>query len=276
MGVRMLNKYLKLTIKNRESINRVNLNALSYKTVVIDTSIYMYKFKEGNLYKNMYNLIQTFKKYNIDPIFIFDGIPPPEKNAILIKRKCQKELARKKFCSLKQQLATCNSNDTNKIILEMTILKKQFIYIKNYEISTIKNIMNIYGIKYKTASGEADVLCAKMVNNNEAYACMSEDMDLFLYGCKRIIKYLENDTIMLYNLNNILDDLTLSITEFRRICVLSGTEHNLNYLNIFKAMKLYSIYIKKNLNMDFYDWLEFNNYNINTQKMRSICNMFSL
>ena len=61
MGVRLLNKYLTLTIKNRESMNRVNLRVLSNKTVVIDASIYMYKFKEGNLYKNMYDFIQLLK-----------------------------------------------------------------------------------------------------------------------------------------------------------------------------------------------------------------------
>ena len=276
MGVRLLNKYLKLTIKNSKSISRVNLNALSNKTVVIDTSIYMYKFKEGNLRKNMDNLIQTFKKYKINPIFIFDGIPPPEKSAILLKRKKLKEMARKRFNNLKEQLYNNDGIDTTSIILEMEKLKKQFIYIKNSDIVAIKQIMIQYNIKYRTALGEADILCTQMVNNNEAYACMSEDMDLFLYGCKRIIKYLENDTIMLYNLNNILNELNLSMTEFRRICVLSGTEHNLDYLNIFKAMKLYSNYKKKNLNMNFYDWLEFNNYSINKEKILYTCNMFSL
>ena len=126
MGVRLLNKYLKLTIKNRNSINRVNLKVLSNKIVVIDTSIYMYKFKEGDLYENMYNFIQTFKKYKIDPIFIFDGIPPPEKNTILFKRKQQKELAREKFYNLKKQLASSDSIDTDKIILEMKILSQLF------------------------------------------------------------------------------------------------------------------------------------------------------
>ena len=274
MGVRLLNKYLSLTIKKREGMNRVNLRVLSNKTVVIDTSIYMYKFKEGNLYKNMYNFIQIFKKYKINPVFIFDGIPPPEKNTILLKRKQNKEIAMVKYYNLQKQLVY--GNDVDKIILEMANLKKQFIYIKNSEIVGIKEIMTKCNIKYRTALGEADVLCAQMVNTNKAYACMSEDTDLFLYGCKRIIKYLEKDTIMLYNLNNILDELKLSITEFRKICVLSGTEHNLNYLNIFKAMKLYNSFINKNLKMNFCDWLEFNNYNINKEKIKSICNMFSL
>ena len=274
MGVRLLNKYLTLTIKNRESMNRVNLRVLSNKTVVIDASIYMYKFKEGNLYKNMYDFIQLFKKYEIDPIFIFDGIPPPEKNSILLKRKQQKEQARIQFDNLKKSLVY--GNDTDKIILEMENLKKKFIYIKNSEIVVIKQIMTKCNIKYRTALGEADVLCSQMVNTNKAYACMSEDTDLFMYGCKRIIKYLERDTIMLYNLTNILDELKLSITEFRKICVLSGTEHNLNYLNIFKAMKLYNSFIKKKLKMNFCDWLEFNNFNINKQQIKKICNMFSL
>ena len=128
MGVRLLNKYLTLTIKNRESMNRVNLRVLSNKTVVIDASIYMYKFKEGNLYKNMFDFIQLFKKYEIDPIFIFDGIPPPEKNSILLKRKQQKEQARIQFDNLKKSLVY--GNDTDKIILEMENLKKNLFILK--------------------------------------------------------------------------------------------------------------------------------------------------
>ena len=124
-------------------------------------------------------------------------------------------MARKKFNKLKEQLYNNDDIDTTSIILEVEKLKKQFIYIKNSDIVAIKQIMIQYNIKYRTALGEADILCTQMVNNNEAYACMSEDMDLFLYGCKRIIKYLENDTIMLYNLNNILNELNLSMTEFR-------------------------------------------------------------
>ena len=36
--------------------------------------------------------------------------------------------------------------------------------------------------------GEADELCAKLVIKRYAYACLSEDMDLFVYGCNKIMR----------------------------------------------------------------------------------------
>ena len=33
--------------------------------------------------------------------------------------------------------------------------------------------------------GEVDVLCASLVLNKKVYAVLTEDMDLFAYGCAR-------------------------------------------------------------------------------------------
>ena len=71
----------------------------------------------------------------------------------------------------------------------MNLLKKKFIRITPIHIEKIKNLMDSYGVSYCTAEGEADELCVKMVQKNKAYACLSEDMDMFVYGCNRVLRY---------------------------------------------------------------------------------------
>lgn len=79
MGIKYLNRFFLDNCK-KKSIFKTHLNILSGKRIVVDTSIYLYKYAVDNaIIENMFLLISIFKKYNIEPIFIFDGRPPPEK-----------------------------------------------------------------------------------------------------------------------------------------------------------------------------------------------------
>ena len=54
MGIQHLNPYLKKYTTNK-AINKISLNELSGKKVVVDTSIYIYRFiSEDALLENMY------------------------------------------------------------------------------------------------------------------------------------------------------------------------------------------------------------------------------
>ena len=57
------------------------------------------------------------------------------------------------------------------------------------------------GISYYQAKGEADKLCAKLVNKNKVFACLSEDMDLFVYGCPKVLRYISllNKNVIMYD-----------------------------------------------------------------------------
>ena len=79
MGIKNLNRFL-LDNCNKKSIKKFHLKQLENKKVVIDTSIYLYKFiADDSLLENMYLFISIMKSYNIEPIFVFDGKPPAEK-----------------------------------------------------------------------------------------------------------------------------------------------------------------------------------------------------
>jgi flap endonuclease-1 len=277
MGIKNLNKFL-MGKCSSDSILKKHLGIFGGKTLVIDTSIYLYKFMENSiLIENMYLLISILLHYKITPIFVFDGKPPKEKMEILAKRKIEKKEAEIKYNTLKQEMDIASQEEKEEITVEMDKLKKQFVRIKREDIESVKTLMDLYGVTYIEAEGEADQLCAEMVITKKAWACLSDDMDLFVYGCTRVMRHLSllNHTIVFYNINNILRELQMPMTEFREVMILSGTDYNIHQkITLYKAMKYYDEYNKeaKTQNIQFYDWLA--SKNIQTEQLREILPMF--
>jgi hypothetical protein len=260
MGIKNLNRFLRDNC-SASAIRKMKFGDFSGKTVVIDTSIYMYKFmSDGALMENMYLFISILKTNRIVPIFIFDGKPPPEKMPLLKQRSMDKKTAEQKYLQLESELSNQSvdlsdekkNEEIREIQLEMTRLKRRFIKIRNDDIIKVKSLMTSYGVSYYDAPGEADVLCAYFVKTNKAWACISDDMDMFLYGCPMVIRNISlmNQTAILHDMNMILDDLEMKHSEFCEIMVLSGTD--------------YDIHSRTNLDDTIRWFVEYNKY-------RSIC-----
>ena len=296
MGIKHLNKFLKDSCP--KSISYLSLSELTGKKIAIDISIYMYKFAaEGCLIENMYLMLTVFRHYNITPIFIFDGRPPEEKKALLQKRKDDKKEAYAEYSRLKQQMQenlTMDDDDKQDIMNNMDVLKRQFITINKRQVDSIKDLIRCYGATYYDAPGEADELCAMLVIKKKVWACMSEDMDMFVYGCTRVLRYfsLINYSVICYDTKSILEELNMSQNEFRQICVLSGTDYNYNATfdsgsdapNLQKTMKMFHKYkstqkrdIGSDLRHGFYCWLlENSTYIEDIELLKSIYDVFDL
>ena len=287
MGIRLLNKYIKTNCKNGVSV--IKMEDLRGKYIAIDTSIYLYRFlQEEVLLENFYLLLSLLKFYNITGIFVFDGKPPEEKYKLIEKRKNVKEEAREKYRELELKMNEINDNEYERgekhaLQNDLVELKKKFVKLERYHIDSIKKLITAFGESYIDAEGEADQLCAKLVIKKIAYACLSEDMDLFLYGCPRVLRYLSllNESMVLYNLSEILKELKISLSDFRQICVLSGTDYNndKNGLDLYKSVEFYKTYKNDEGNnyIDFYTWLDNNMKGfINIIELYIINNMFLL
>jgi flap endonuclease-1 len=287
MGIRNLNRYLRTQCPN--SIKCIELKELAGKKIAIDISIYLYKYETDNvLLENIYVMLSIFTHYNITPIFIFDGKPPQEKKALLIKRREEREEAREEYNRLKLILVNENDhdNENKEIISEMDRLKRQIVQISRDKIEKVKSLIRAWGATYYEAHGEADELCASLVMKQKVWACLSEDMDLFVYGCSRVLRYfsLLAHKAVLYDLDGILKELQLTHNEFKEICVLSGTDYNLQTnsddskkINLYVIMKLFQEYKNVNQNQSFYDWIQENsNLITNIDVLKKINNMFDL
>jgi flap endonuclease-1 len=247
MGIRNLNKYLLQNCRN--SIQNIHLSILSGKKISIDISIYLYNFeRQKNLINGISNMIHTLKYYGIIPIFIFDGKPPNEKKYILQERKQIKEKNKQKIKELNEILLDTNISHEEKETISSNIekLERQSVQITREKIEQVKHVMRTYGMTYYDAPQEADELCSILATREQVWACMSEDMDMFIYGCPRIIRYVNiyNSTATVYDLNYILYELNISFNNFKQICILSGTDYNSqnNKYNLYNSIHLFNQY----------------------------------
>jgi len=279
MGIKNLNRYLSDNC-SYSAIRKTNLREFFDKTIVIDTSIYMYKFiTQKALIENMYSMITILFSCKITPIFVFDGKPPPEKRDILKQRsKCKKE-AEKKYNEMKVELEKFPNSE--EIASEMESLKKKFVRIRDDDVKKIKLLMDSLGVLYLDADGESDRLCASMVISGAAWACLSDDMDMFAYGCSRVMRHLSlmKHTVVLYDMNEILNELSLSMSEFRTIAILSGTDYNIyDKFSIKDTISYYYDFKRENSDAsEFYNWLIHNsNFNLDIDHLNQTYNMFCI
>jgi flap endonuclease-1 len=289
MGIRNLNQYLRNNCP--KSIRCINIADLSGKRIAVDISIYLYKYEAENaLLENMYVMLSIFRHYNIIPIFIFDGKPPVEKKALLIKRKEDRQEALEEYNKLQNQLKdkdNLNESEKQDIIANMDQLKKQIVQINKDKIDKVKNLIRAYGATYYDAPGEADVLCSSLVINKKVWACLSEDMDMFVYGATRVLRYfsLIGHTVVLYYMKGILEEMKMTQKEFKEICVLSGTDYNINAegitkddkINLNVTLKYFRKYQETKSNLSFYEWLiDKTDYITDIELLEKIYNIFDV
>ena len=273
MGIKHLNRFLVNKCK-KTTIQRISLQRLSGKTIFIDAYIYLYTFLgEDQLYERMNAMVTTLLRYKIVPIFVFDGKPPQEKRQLLRQRREKKQEAEGKYTEIIQQLEA-GLDTTAELEWQLSCLKKQFIKVDQEHVQSVKAILREYSVEYVDAPGESDELCVRYVKTGRAWACLSNDMDMFVYGTERVLRdfSLTTHTVTLYTMSEILRDLNMDMTLFRQIMVISGTDYNMDTsVCLHETMKWYYEY-KKHLAatkrwqqrtgpgyapspVDFYTWL---------------------
>ena len=275
MGIRSLNRFIQQKCANAST--RVHLRELSGKRIAVDTSIYMYRYSgEGALLENMYLMASVFRHYDIHAVFIFDGPPPPQKTDLIELRRKKKDKAKKEYDALaeiikeKRHAPTVSVETTEIDDMEDTMreLKKQFIRLRDCDIANVKELLVSFGFAIIDAEGEADVLCAKLSLKKRVDACLSDDTDMFVYGCPVVLRHISllNHSVVSYDTSEILKTLSLTQQEFKMMCVVSGTDYSQTTTAtaspeiVFKKITKYKSLIpaEKQTHHDsgggFYDW----------------------
>ena len=277
MGIPTLNSFLQQ--KCSKAITRIHLQKLEGKKIAIDTSIYLYKFESsGSLIEQFYLLLILLNKYKITPLFIFDGKTPQIKQETIIKRRKEKDAAIESYNKLKEIIEIEGS--TPDLASKLSAFKKKSVIMNMSKINKVKLLLTYYGACFLEASGEADLLCVELVKSQIVYACLSEDMDMFAYGCPRILRYISliNHNIVFYNTSYILSILKIDQTDLHHLCILSGTDYNINSINKDKNFEYWynklMDYKSKWRKQSFIDWITENDENIEKEKITEISNIF--
>lgn len=193
MGIVGLNLYL------RKYGKQVKLEDYSNKTIVIDISIFLYKNKykatQMQFLRRFDYQINNFERYNITPIYIFDGPAPIEKKQTKDKRK------------------ESQKNTENPISITFEDIQK------------LKDLLRQREIQFYTAIGEAEKYASYLNKIGKADLCMSNDLDSLLFGCE-ILLTSQKDSLIEYKLSEILKELGITLNELIEIGIASGCDYH--------------------------------------------------
>lgn len=254
MGIISLHSFL----NNNPTKRKCRINVFKNKKICIDIYNYIYKYlATGKLIPQLEKMCKIFHKYNIQCLFVFDGKYDKIKINTQKDRQKKREKAEKKFQKLNVKK---NLSNNEKRVLKKVLRER--VKVTKWDIYDTKKCLEHCGMKYVVADGEAEEYCTELVNKNYVYACMSDDTDLFPFGCRYIIRNfnINKETIEVFYLPELMDHLMISYVDFKTVCCLSSNDYNLTnkkknfiyYYNIFK--KYLSDKVNYN-NPSFIRWL---------------------
>ena len=249
MGIKGLTTLIKKYVP--ESIKEHPYEYFKGSIIAIDTSILLYKFHYSNNNPNAHiigflNKCLRYIRSGIIPVFILDGKPPPEKKNILNKRLKQRNKVELKIKELKKLLLTETYNEENnksEIIAKIKKLNKQTISVTKEHHAESKELLQSLGFTVINSIGEAEELCALLQKENIVDFTYSDDTDVFVLGCKKVLRSnTKMNTFFEINLDCILNGFGLNIDEFIDLCILCGCDYcsnipRLTHDNAYKLIK---------------------------------------
>ena len=246
MGIRSLNTFIKKNFP--DCISNNNIEKYSGKIFAIDASILIYKFRymshlnETSYISGLINRIHYYLINNIIPVFVFDGIPPIEKNETLKKRSNIKNKIKNKIeilSSIKTEI------DKREIDKEINKLSNQLIYVNKYHILECKKLLRLMGIPYFEAPDEAEKYCVYLHNEKFVDYIVTDDTDVLTFGGYKVLKTCIKNEIQEIDLNRFLIDINYTYDKFVDFCILSGCDYlpfipNLAINTVFNLFKKYN------------------------------------
>lgn len=270
MGIKQLHtfikKYLKKNYNLKDVYKEISMEHFRDKTIAIDVSIFMYKFKyklQENWLYGFYDMIQCFQNYGIKIIMVLDGSTLPAKKLEHEKRRKQQqkmkddidkleeklrdyiennnihpellELQKKNKSKVNILLKPIQEKDKKTIDIEMIeyILNKkksQIIKIKKKDFDLLKELLDICQIPCIVAKHEAEALCSQLCISKKVDAVLTEDTDVLAYGTPCFIYKLNTLRGIFYYLEmeTILKYLDITFNQFQDFCIMCGTDYNTN------------------------------------------------
>jgi flap endonuclease-1 len=199
MGIKGLSKFVE------KYAHPMELYHLRGQKIAIDSHIFIYKFKCCNrsLIEGFGSQIKRWAFLGVTPVYVFDGTKSHLKNDTIQKRK-----------------------------------EKSTVTITWEEVDELKKFLVSKGVELIKGISEGEKTCSYLSRVGYVYAVLSNDYDCLTFNCKRLITY-RNGSYFLYDTDEILAGLGLTIDEFIDICIVSGSDYSsgIRGLGMVKAYK---------------------------------------
>ena len=240
-------KQLKKTIRSKapDAISTFKMGSLYSQSVVIDSSILLYKFRY--IYKeDTFHIIGFVHKIiellglGTNPIFVFDGAPPAAKQNVLQERNNQRSKMKERLTELQSQVTLPDlvvdefiDSDSEEdpeikkakeINAEIKKIKKNLLIVNKKHSLEVIELLDALGIPFFESFGEAEESCVYLQKKGFAKYILTEDTDSLAFGGTNVICYGKNN-LELLSLETVLSGLNLSYPEFVDFCILCGCDY---------------------------------------------------
>ncbi len=226
----------------------IDLHALRGRSLAVDANNLLYQFlslvrtTDGTPLKGpqgevtshlaglMFRSTRIIHEYGIRPVFVFDGKPHPLKAKEIAKRRDVRERAVREWEEALQvgDYATAFSKAvmTSKLTTAM--------------VNDAKRLLDLLGIPYVQAPGEAEAQAAHMAKKGSVWASNSRDYDSLLFGTSRLVRYVTISGVEflpskgvsrpllpeVIELDALLSHLKLTHEQLVDLAILIGTDFN--------------------------------------------------
>lgn len=227
MGIRGLNTLIKKY--SPECITYNDIKKYYGKTIAIDCSILLYKFKYACKAENSHlvgiaNRAKFYLMNGVLPVFIFDGVPPDAKSVTLEKRIVAKQKLYIRLDELKEKIPETEQEE-KEINEEIEKIQSQIIIVKKYHSDQCKEFLEKSGIPYCTAPNDAEKYCAFLQKNKLVDYTVTDDSDALTFGCTKVLKTTISKSIIEVDLEKLLTDMDMTMESFVDFCILSGCDY---------------------------------------------------
>jgi 5'-3' exonuclease len=261
MGIKGLRELLKKEIGEYEET--ISMQQFAGKKILIDAPFFIcvYKASRKELYREAFvNLIVKLLEHSIRPVFVFDGQSPKEKSLEKQKRnekKCnqisrverlERDLEKfKKERQLSDELReACDKASTATIVLKTKAITKAITYsqakkcveklrnsiltITEEDFRNVKSLLDVFGIPWIVANGEAEIFCASLVKKGLADAVMTKDTDVLACRVPTMLYDVDlgNSEFTVIKIETILEKIGLNEKSWLDLCIMCGTDFNSN------------------------------------------------
>lgn len=254
MGIKDFYKFI--NTKYPECFRPVYFSSYRYQTIAIDMMNLLYVYKARNNHDWMKNvllfLIKLQNQY-VHPICVFDGRSHPLKKQTIQKRREDRNKGLNRIKTIQESLQIYretktidetlytflkNKHDfTSQLSPDMIFteriedyLQKQLenysLFFSSADIAIVREFIENMGIRVLDAKYDGEALCSYLSKIGKVSAVITNDSDVFFFGCQSVIcKFIDEGGLEL-NIESILEKLEIDFKQFIDLCILCGTDFN--------------------------------------------------
>jgi 5'-3' exonuclease len=288
MGIKDFYKHLKT--KCPECFVPTDYSVFEHQRIALDMMNILYVYKSRDEYNWMRKVIQFLiylRNLHVHPVCVFDGQSHPLKQHTVDKRRNDREKGKERVETLSRSLEQYRQHQIRSdyfnqfleshpdFISKLTgrpILSQIEYYLqrqcKNYslhfrtaEIENLKKILNALGLIVLDAQHDGEALCSQLSANKLVEAVISNDSDVFFFGCRQVLFKFTDQGGYLIKFQDILQVLKLTEEQFVDMCLLCGTDFNssIRGIGLCRALALIQTYKSiQHSDFPFREQLDFN------------------